>query len=393
MISTKSKAYAAIMMTDFLVWSSSTGLYPLLSRMAKAELDEAVAYHVIAHMVLVFTVAAMFGRWVAGRLKLEAKTFVFVATVLCMLALFALFGNHPYWWYLGRGLQGFALGCYAISVMMMVSQILPAGRRMRGFALIGMADFLGFAFGPVISGLIVEAYGFRAALSCFLVLMFIAVLTSRLLPNVSAVSIAEPEEATQKSLPWHFLPLSAALFIGFAFHIYYGTFIPITVKTVNFPVETLFFAGYILGGLGFRLGFVKLLEKYEGAIAFAGTLFLMGFTSFMVSLWPPSHPWLDWMVVLTGVGYGLGFEALYIFSLSWVSHHTSLSNRARAFAVVFWGIDVAAVIAGLTFGGLVDGLGVLGLLQLLLWLNLAFVALPFALHALFRRRPKAQLNL
>lgn len=386
MVQPTSRLYASIIVTDFLVWSSSTGLYPLLSRMAEAEVGPEAAPEVIANMVLLFTLGAVVGRWMAGRFEFQPRTFVTIATSLCLAALLALFGPGPAWWYLARSVQGLALGCYAISVMMLMSETLPAHRRMRGFALIGMADFLGFAFGPVVSGLLVSSFGFGAALSVFVAFMILALLTGRSLPHLPRNQDPEPQQPDDAKWPLRFLPLSLALFVGFMLHLYYGAFLPITVETVRFPVETLFFAGYIAGGLGFRLGFVALLERYEGPWAFAATLLLMGATSLFVASWPETHAWLDGMVLVTGMVYGLGFEALYIFSLAWVSRHASPKSRAHAFTLVFWGIDVAAIVSGLSYGHLAHALGAKGLLHLLLYLNGLFVVLPWALGRLFAAR-------
>ena len=274
------------------------------------------------------------------------------------------------------------MGCYAISVMMLMSLVIPPHRRMRGFALVGMADFLGFSFGPVLSGLSVAKLGFSATLWLFVGLMVCAVISASKLPSHELNAEINREEG--KQYPWRFLPLAMALCVGFLFHIYYGNYLPISVATHSFPVETLFFAGYMVGGIGYRLGFVGLMERLRGYHSFALTLLLMGLTSISVSLWPENHVLLDPIVFVTGLIYGLGLEALYIFSLSWVSQHADLKERAKAFVVVFSGIDVAAVFAGLSYGAAVSAWGIPGLLRTLLISNLLLLILPFMLARTFK---------
>ncbi len=370
--------FLPVMATDFLFWTTSTGLAPLLSRMVSASLPLERSQTFISQLVLVFAGGTICGRFLAGRWRGQPKVPLIAAVALSGLAFPFYFQDRPTIWILGQGLQGLALGVYGVSVVTLISARLPPARQMRGFAQIGMADFLGVASGPVVSGLVFARWGGEAALATFLGLMVLGLLTVCLIP---AAEQKEPlEERLERRPPkgtyLRFFPLMLALWISILFHIYYSRYLPLLFQRGSIPVESLFFFGYVAGGILFRLGLVQWLERQADHHAFGLALLLMSLTSLLVTILPHADLGFAYWVVLTGTCYGLGFEMLYIFCLSWTAARSRAGYRGRVFAFVFFGFDAGNLCAGLSFGLLANRFSAHGLLKILLWLIPIYLCLP-----------------
>lgn len=373
------RRYLAILATDFLYWLTAAGMTPLLSRMIQARLGEQQTNQMVSWMILSGTVFSLLGRFVAGRSMASPKRFLRFGTTLSTLALLLFFLENPRWWLFGRALQGFALGSYAVAILTCTSLVLPRARQFKGFAMIGMADFLGFSFGPVLSGLLQERIGYHGTLLVFLVAVAATQWTSgriRLEPAPEEDDQAPPPPQLDFPLK-AFIPLSLGVFFGLLYHIFFSNYLPIQVKTTQLPVETVFFAGYVVGGIAFRIRLIDLFTRFSGPLGYGVAILALAGTVAVMAYWPLHSAHIDLWVALSGLAYGMGLEALYIFTLAWVSAHTVTERRNRAYAMVFSGIDLSSLIGGLFFGVLTNLWGIQGLQRAMLSLLPLFLALPF----------------
>lgn len=375
------KQLMPIMVSDFLFWSATAGLGPIMSRLAEAELDPVRSNLVIAHMLLAFTLGSLAGRALAGLWPRQPKYLIRGSIALSGLGLLHYFSHEPNVWLLGHILQGIAMGLYGISMFRLASTLIPAGERMRGFALIGMADFLGFAFGPVISGLLSGWGGFSLTFVVFLFIICGAFISSYLMPDW----VSSPSQAGAKGMVVklgrlrQFLPLHLGLLICLFFHIFYSRYLPIIYDTGAIAIESWFFSGYILGGIGIRLGLIRKLEAMPDRRVFALSIGFISLTAILVGFFPTIGAGLGLAAMFTGVFYGLGFEALYIFCLTYIANNSPEHLRGRSIAFVFMGFDLANLIAGLTFGPLANQLTPKGLGLVLLVLIPFLLSLPLFL--------------
>lgn len=364
------------MICDFLFWSATAGLGPITSRMAEAHLSEGLANLVIARMLLTFTVGALAGRFFAGWWKHHPKVPLRFSMAVSGLGLCCYLSDSTWVWLIGQSLQGFSLGLYGVSMFRFTATLIPPGKRMRGFALIGMADFLGFAFGPVLSGLLYGWIGFAATFKAFLTIIIFAMFVSRYFPAWSPGELEAGNSKFSFNLKGlgAFAPLHLALLLCLLYHIFYSRYLPVLYHTPVMAIESWFFSGYIVGGLGIRMGFIGRLEKMSDRRVFAIALVFMMITAVLVAFFPMIDRGLGVAGLLTGVFYGVGFEALYIFCLTYIASNTNEQSRGRAIAFVFMGFDISNLVAGISFGPLANSLGPNGLfLGLLAFLPLVMM--------------------
>ncbi|MCB1051942.1 MAG: MFS transporter [Acidobacteria bacterium] len=386
------KRYLPILATDFLFWFSTAGMYPLLARLTHAILDPVATNQMIANMILAFTVCSLTGRFLVGRSQKAPKKSLLLGTSLGTLGFLVYFLPNPQWWLLGRAIQGFALGHYAISIITLTSMVLPSGRHFKGFALIGMADFLGFSSGPVVSGLLLHQIGGTGTL---LVFGFCMALTNWTGSKIRTEKTPQDDETIQFVLKpptfrkLAFIPLAVGIFFGLLFHIFYSNYLPIMIDETQWPVETVFFAGYVLGGFGFRIKISDWFEALPGPVAYGVAIVVLASLTVGIAFWPLESPYLDSIVFASGFGYGLALEAIYIFTLAWVSQHTSLDQRSRVYAMVFSGVDISSLVAGTCFGVLANSWGPFGLQKAMLFLLPVFLVMPILVHFNFRPGSKS----
>lgn len=370
------------MVSDFLFWTATAGLGPLMSRLAEAELGASASNSLIARMLLVFTLGALAGRALAGSWSVRPKIPLNMAVFVTGLGVVCYFHPSPGFWLVGQALQGFALGLYAVSMFRLTATLIPAGQRMRGFALIGIADFLGFAFGPVISGLFYGWYEFRGTFILFLLIAGFAFIATQFLPSwkEDAAQKDAEKKPLKRKLYKQFLPLHLCLLLCLLFHIFYSRYLPIMYHTGEIAIESWFFFGYILGGISIRLGIIQKLEKLSDRRVFFLSIVFMCITAVLVGFFPMIDDSLNYAAVFTGVFYGLGFEALYIFCLTYIASNAPEASRGGVLAFVFMGFDVSNLFAGLTFGPLANYLSPQGLLLALFGVIPILLVLPIFLR-------------
>lgn len=376
----KAKQLIPIMISDFLFWAATAGMGPIMSRLAEAHLDAVTGNLVIARMVLMFTLGALLGRATAGAWQGPPKTCLMAASTLSGLGLLTYFSNSPFIWMAGHALQGLALGLYGVNMFKLTAMLIPPGQRMRGFAMIGLADFLGFSFGPVISGLIYGVVGFSLTFVIFLSIILGALCAGFALPNLVPDNSPGP---SPKKIDFgkylHFLPLHLCMLICLLFHIFYSRYLPITYDTGVIAVESYFFSGYMLGGLGVRLGIVQWLETLTDRRIFFIAIGFMCTTAVLVGVFPFIDSGLGVAAIFTGVFYGVGFETLYIFCLTYIAANVSERERGRILAFVFMGFDLSNLVAGSSFGPLANKLTPVGLMWVLLIFVPVLLLLPLFL--------------
>jgi len=384
----KAKQLIPIMVSDFLFWASTAGMGPIMSRLAEANLEAATGNLIIGRMVLMFTLGALLGRAAAGAWQGAPKTCLLASIVLSGSGLLTYFSTVPMAWLVGHVMQGLALGLYGVNMFKLTAMLIPANQRMRGFAMIGLADFLGFAFGPVISGLIYGIAGFQPTFFIFLIIISGALCAGLALPNLTP-SETSPSSTKVIDLKQylHFLPLHLCLMITLLFHIFYSRYLPITYETGAIAVESYFFSGYMLGGLGVRLGMIQWLETLSDRKVFGIAIGSMSVTAVLVGAFPFISSGLGIAAIFTGVFYGVGFEMLYIFCMAYIASNASERERGRIIAFVFMGFDLSNLIAGASFGPLANKLTPTGLM----WALLLFIPVLMALPV-FLKPKKAELS-
>lgn len=371
-----------ILAVDFFFWIITAGSAPLMSRIAEARLHEDQANLIIARMILFFTVGSICGRYIAGRVDRQPRVSMSFACLVAALAFLLFHTGDPRLWLLGQILQGLSMGVYGVSVIALTSSLIPAQSRMRGFALVGLADFMGFAVGPILSGALGKHYSLTAVVWVFFALGLLATGMTFICPRKGGSEGSSSK--SDRKLPWQaikrLLPLQLTLLISLLFHVFYSRYLPILFETEILTVESLFFMGYIVGGIIFRLGFVRVMERMSLRKVFFLAILSMTLTACFVAVFPflPQH--LVSLSLLTGFLYGIGFEVLYIFCLVWTSANTTDQNRAKGVAFVFFGFDGSALFAGVAFGPLVEMLTPMGLFNWLLVLLVPYLLLPVFLR-------------
>lgn len=375
-----------VMAADFIFWCMTSGMSPLMSRFAAAHTEDAVTHRLIATMILAFTAGSIMGRFMVVRFNGEPKWAMAAANLVGALAFLGYLSDHHAGWLLGQWGQGLAMGFYSVGAVNLTASLLPPDQQMRGFALVGVADFLGFSSGPVFAGLLVSGLGFPWAFGFFFVLMVVGCGVSCVAPlrhDRPADGDPKRERKVPAGMYRLFLPLTVALFISLLYHVFYARYLPLMVDTGRLPLETLFFAGYVVGGLAFRFGMVGILERLQDEVVFGLALLSMGIAAVAVAWIPGDASYLIAYVVVAGLLYGLGFELMYVFILSWVATHTRAGFRGKVYSFVFLGFDAAKVVAGLSFGALAAQLTPAGLMRGLLWLLPVYALMVWVL----RRHP------
>jgi len=350
-----------------------------MSRLSNAFLEENHSNLIIGRMLFVFTVGAFTGRIIAGTWNQHPKYPIRSSILISGVGILAYFSKDPMFWLAGQALQGFSLGLYGVSMFRFTATLIPPGQRMRGFALIGMADFLGFAFGPALSGVLFSVMGFNFSFLTFFLVIALALIASSFLPTWEPLSNEQQREVPKLALKgyFQFIPLHVALLICVLYHIFYSRYLPILYHTGTFAIESWFFTGYLLGGIGIRLGIIRRLETMADKKVFSIALALMGTTALLVTSFPFLGSNIGPGAIVTGAFYGLGFEALYIFCLSYIAANSSEKRRGKVIAFVFMGFDLSNLLAGLSFGPLANKLQANGLFILLLVFLPILILLPF----------------
>lgn len=375
----KARGLTRIMLTDFMFWSAVVGSAPLISRLVEGSFNDQ-ANMLISRFVFFFTIGALLGRLIAGRLNFSPVKLVKVSTLIATLSFGLYLLKNPLLWQFAQSFQGLAMGMYGVSIFAINSSLIPADKRMTWFSIVAIADFLGFASGPVISGMIVQFFSVQAAVWVFTLMLVVGFLNSFRFPEMGDDDNQEtaPESVpiTSKQLKKAALGFHLAMFISLLYHVFYSRYLPITFETRWFAIESLFFGGYIFGGLAYRFGVVQAMNALGDRGRFWVSLGFMASTAIGVALFPYLGSGLEIFCVIVGVCYGLGFEALYIFSMAWVAANATGKERSKLISLVFMGFDAASLAAGLSFGPLMQYTGVMGLFYALLLLLPFYLMLP-----------------
>lgn len=391
----KARGLTRIMLTDFMFWGAVVGSAPLISRLVEQQMPDQ-ANVLISRFVFFFTLGAISGRLIAGRFDFNPLKLTKIANAIALGAFSLYLSDHALIWYTAQSFQGLAMGMYGVSIFAINSSLIPADKRMTWFSIVAIADFLGFASGPVISGMVVQFFGIRAAIMVFLAMLVVGFINSFRFPAMGTDDL-DPNSVSgfvlsSKQLRIASLGLFSAMFVSLLYHVFYSRFLPITFETRWFAIESLFFGGYIFGGLAYRFGVVQAMNALSDRGRFWVALGLMAVTAIGVGLFPYMGSGLEMACVLVGMFYGLGFEALYIFAMAWVAANATGKDRSKMISLVFMGFDAASFAAGLSFGPIMAFSGTLGLFNLMLLLLPLYLCLPLLLPAPSRQQEQLPIS-
>jgi MFS family permease len=378
----RARGLTRIMLTDFMFWSAVVGSAPLISRLVEQEMPDS-ANQLISHFILYFTVGSLLGRFFAARMKVDPRLLVYISVGIATLATGFFLVVSEDLWKAGQVLQGLAMGMYGVSIFAINSSLIPADKRMTWFSIVAIADFLGFACGPVISGVIVQVFSIQTAVIVFLVMLGIGFINCFRFPQMGTSddeeSTGSAGKITSKQLMKAAIGLHLALFLSLLYHVFYGRYMPITFETRFLAIESLFFGGYIFGGLAYRFGGVQVMQRMTDRGKFLLSLTFMTLTALGVALFPIMGQGLEVFCVFVGMLYGMGFEALYIFSMAWVASNANKHERPKLISLIFMGFDLSSLAAGVSFGPLMVYTGTMGLFYALLLLLPLYLMLPWLL--------------
>jgi MFS family permease len=309
---------------------------------------ERVRWVIVAY-VLVYAVTSLAGGALADRV---GHGRVFRAGLALSVAAFAIGALAPtFGWLLGaRVVQGLGGGCVYGTSPGLVTLGAPAGQRGRALGFLGAAMGLGFSLGPVVAGVLVDAFGWRAVFHLRLpIAVAVLVWAWAAMPAAPAPPAARMIAARTLVAAPVLLP-GALSFVANAgvFAIWLlAPFYLVTARGMDAASAGLLF---MLTPLGTTLAAPvagRLADRAGARLPMTGGLALQAAGLALLSLAAPTSPLALVAVGLFAAGFGLGVFQVPNMAVTMAAFPATQQGAAGGFAFLARTLGVVAGVLGL----------------------------------------------
>jgi MFS family permease len=282
-------------------------------------------------------------RWVA----LLGTTIFFIAPLL-----YAVITSME-WLYVVRFLHGIGSAAFTTAAVTLVTDCTTTENRGQTLGLMGVANNLGFAFGPWMGYQIVETWGFPtmfvSAAGLALISVLVALPIRELVPPaLSHERIAYPRAVLRRSV----LIPSTLLLVSAIIHTSIMTFLPVFLQ----ERQALNAGAYFM-----ILGLTMLLTRlFAGPVMNAQTqrpviiLSLLGITAGVLIIVQASNAvWLLGAAVI----YGIGFATFRPVLTAFLAGHTPAAVRGAVFSFYEGAYDLGMSLSGIVLGMVANSFG------------------------------------
>ena len=310
-----------------------TALYPLYERefgFSELMITAIYASYVIGNLAVLVALGRLSDQ--VGRRPASLIAFgILVASTLCFLAAHA-----TGWLFVGRALNGFAVGLGAGALTAWIAELEPSHDRGRAALLASAGNLAGLCFGPLLAGVLAQ-YAPSPLRTSYLVYLAILLLMMVLVQHMTE-GVEHPVSSLDRlslnpriGLPCEirtpFMSPAALAFAIFALGGFYGALAPgllshrlhqDNVAVVGAIVALFFGTGALVAGITGRV-------RNRSAMLLSTVLLLAGLALLMIAEQQRSMSWLLIATAVSGAAMALGFRC----SLSMVNQMAPPAQRAE----------------------------------------------------------------
>ncbi|MBU7024475.1 MAG: MFS transporter [Theionarchaea archaeon] len=269
-----------------------------------------------------------------------------------------------------RILHGTGIAAFTIASVAMIADMSPPHRRGEAFGAFGMAAMVALSGAPAAGTWVMEQYSFRGI---FLMAAILAGLSFVLCLTVKE-TLGNPEVASSGSLEGTYLPSVIIMLCTITFGSIVA-FLPLFAEDI--PDFGLYYTSYALASVAVRLPLGRISDKVGHR-----KIILPGMMVLFVALALLSQSRSFWILMLSGVLYGLGFSSVYPSLTALLVDRVHDEARARGLAWFTASFDMGITIGSFVFGfvplGMIYPVGAVIILGGAgLFLAVEFVKIPF----------------
>lgn len=262
-----------------------------------------------------------------------------------------------------RALQGISIAAFTTAYSALVADLSPPKQRGELIGYMSLVQPIGVAVGPALAGFLLQQAGYLSIFLIATALGFLSILGSLPIPEPTAEIQAQSVDHIAKSEPeesfWQVLwserlriPTLVMLLIGLVFGTL-STFVPLYIKETRVDFNAgLFYTCAAIASFSVRLLAGWGSDRYGRGVFITGALAC--YVLAMLVLWNAnSRTEFIIAALLEGAGAGKLFPSV----IALLSDRCLPKQRAQFFSLCVGGFDLGMAIAGPTFGGIADIIG------------------------------------
>jgi MFS family permease len=232
-----------------------------------------------------------------------------------------------------------------------MTEYIPAERRVEGLAYWGLAPTAAMAFAPAL-GFFVYRLGW---LTLCVEIAILSALTAIWASRLDAGTARDPAKPFPRAREfWDLQVIAATVSLGVVAFGYGGvtSYVAILCRERGIHPESLFFIVFSIGTLGIRLFVPRLGDRYGPKVLLYPAFVAMPI-AFAVLAYAYDRVLLSVSALLFGMGLGLAFPAFMTFVMA----HTPDDRRARTFGSVILGFDTGIGLGSFVIGAIAERAG------------------------------------
>lgn len=261
-----------------------------------------------------------------------------------------------------RAFQGISIAAFTTAYSALVADLSPPKQRGELIGYMSLVQPIGVAVGPALAGFLLKQAGYSSIFLISTALGFLSMLGSLPIPeptpeihaSVEHIAESEPEESFWQVL-WSErlrIPTLVMLLIGLVFGTL-STFVPLYIKETKIDFNAgLFYTCAAIASFSVRLLAGRGSDRYGRGVFITSAIAC--YVLAMLVLWNANSR-TEFMIAafLEGAGAGKLFPSV----IALISDRCLPKQRGQFFSVCVGGFDLGMAIAGPTFGGIADLVG------------------------------------
>lgn len=346
------KTLLALFAATFGVFASFTCFFPVfplhLKGMGASHFQVGMVMSAFPIGVLAFRPA---GGWLVSHHG-RKKTIVFGAAALTIFSGLYLVVDSLTSFFVVRFFHGFGISAFTTASIVLISDVVPSRNRGQMMGLMGVANYLGFGFGPYFSSIIYHRFGIDFIFLFATGTAALSLVISRFIlePPREAMSAMRREKIAEAVVRRWFLVPTVFILIAALIHGLIVIFLPLLLQERAIPLDSgQFFLFFALSVLVVRILAGKASDHFGRGIVLAIASLLV--TVSLVLLWRVnSQTTLIAAAIFYGSGYGSQQPTLSVL----IADTTNYANRSLLFSIYYATFDTGILLAGYLFGWIAD---------------------------------------
>ncbi|MBU7015493.1 MAG: MFS transporter [Theionarchaea archaeon] len=237
-----------------------------------------------------------------------------------------------------RILHGTGIAAFTTASIAMIADMSPTGRRGEAFGAFGMAAMIALSGAPAAGTWVLDHSSFR---EMFLLTVGLSGISFGLCLTVKE-TLDHPREVQSGSLEGTYLPSATIMLCTITFGAIVA-FLPFFAGEI--PDFGLYYTGYALASVAVRLPLGKVSDRVGHR-----KVILPGMIVLSVALGLLSESRSLWMLVVSGVLYGVGFSSVYPSLTALLVERVHDEARARGLAWFTASFDLGITVGSFAFG-------------------------------------------